>query len=455
MKPQVIPQHPRPLSESTPLLVGSPAEPKEEDAEVRDSRSSTQKNLPHHLSINENDVPTSRFKNDCLQSFCQALSSGTFRVALGAAFFAATNAAATALYRRNGSTVVSLYIIRSPIIYLANVLLVSTLNQHTTTNNNEGSDHPRQETAIDVLLLRTGSHEASKLALLRSFLNSIKAVLLSVGFVFLTYADAFVIFKGVAVCGTIIVARKLLGGNEKLLPQELLCGIFVAIGILLIAPPTSLSSVFDSESESSPSSSRSLLRRLVEGYQTERILAEDEDDSGPDWVPRQTAGVALVVSAGLLSAFSGTLMRLLSESAGPHKATPSMLLSYLMVLFFIVNGFVAIVIGPLVIGYEADHDGGDPSAWAWTRFIWPQDKIDWALVATNCSCTLAAHLATAAGYQTTRAGIVAFLQLTEIPWVYLLDVLALGESTTTMKSMGSAIVFVSAVAVAIIRQQQR
>ena len=26
-----------------------------------------------------------------------------------------------------------------------------------------------------------------------------------------------------------------------------------------------------------------------------------------------------------------------------------------------------------------------------------------------------------------RAGMVAFLQLTELPWVYLLDVLALGE----------------------------
>ena len=176
-----------------------------------------------------------------------------------------------------------------------------------------------------------------------------------------------------------------------------------------------------------------------------------------DWVPRQTAGVAVVIISGLLSAFSGTLMRLLSESAGPHKATPSMLLSYLMVLFFLVNSFVAIVISPLVVIPEAATAGGGGSdtAWAWTTLVWPQDKTDLALIATVCICTLGGHLSTASGYQTTRAAIVAFLQLTEIPWVYLLDVVALGETTTMVKSIGSAIVFVSAVAVAVVRQQRR
>lgn len=430
----------RPSCENTPLLAESHAAAHQEEKEQR----LTVTTLPHHLSINENDPPSSTRKND---GYCQeAFSSGTFRVALGAAFFAATNAAATALYRRNGSTVVSLYIIRSPIIYLSNALLVSILNHHVaTTNQNGGANDYRHETAIDVLLLRTGSREASKLALLRSFLNSIKAVLLSIGFVFLTYADAFVIFKGVAVCGTIVVARKIVGANERLLPQELLCGIFVVMGILFIAPPTSISAMFGSSKlSSSPTSSRSLLRRLAE-----------EEDNAADWAPRQTAGVALVISAGLLSAFSGTLMRLLSESAGPHKTTPSMLLSYLMAVFFLVNGFVAIVIAPLVAVSDADGADGNSSAWKWTRFVWPQDTMDWALVAMNCLCTLGGHLATAAGYQTTRAGVVAFLQLTETPWVYLLDVLALGESTTAMKSIGSAIVFVSAVVVALIRQPQR
>ena len=453
MKLPTTQNHPRSLSENTPLLAGTHSARREVVEEVRDGNNNNlqERRLPHHHA-NENAAPS---RQDDYFRFFQ-VSPGTIRVALGAAFFAGTNAAATALYRRNGSTVVSLYIIRAPIIYLANALLVSVLN--TYTNNAVG----RHETAIDVLLLRTGSREASKLALLRSFLNSVKAVLLSVGFVFLTYADAFVIFKGVAVCGTIIVARKVLGGNERLLPQELVCGIFVVIGILFIAPPTSLSAMFDSESLSS---SR-LLSQLVEDQQTQQLssstLSEEEDDSSSyktmagDWVPRQTAGVAVVIISGLLSAFSGTLMRLLSESAGPHKATPSMLLSYLMVLFFLVNSFVAIVISPLVVIPEAATAGGGGSdtAWAWTTLVWPQDKTDLALIATVCICTLGGHLSTASGYQTTRAAIVAFLQLTEIPWVYLLDVVALGETTTMMKSIGSAIVFISAVAVAVVRQQR-
>ena len=52
-------------------------------------------------------------------------SPGSLRIAAGAALFACTNAAATALYRRGGASVVSLYVIRSPIVYVANVMLVA------------------------------------------------------------------------------------------------------------------------------------------------------------------------------------------------------------------------------------------------------------------------------------------------------------------------------------------
>ena len=61
---------------------------------------------------------------------------------------------------------------------------------------------------------------------------------------------------------------------------------------------------------------------------------------------------------------------------------------------------------------------------------------------------LAAQLALAAGYATTRAGISAFLQLTELAWVYLLDVTALGEPTSVLASLGTALVFGSALAAA-------
>ena len=329
-------------------------------------------------------------------------TTGTFRVALGAALFAATNAAATALFRRGGASVVSLYILRSPLIYLANAGIVAL----------RGSEDGRT-TVANVMWLRTGSPVASRLAMLRSFLNSTKAVLLGVGFVFLTYADAFVVFKGVGVFGTIIVARCMLGRGERLSPRELACGALVLVGILLIveAPSVALSTAAASH-------------RKV-------------------WEPRRGAGVVLVAVAGLLSAFSGTLMRHLSEAGGPHDGhtPPAMLLSYLTVMMFVVFGGVAAI--GAATGLAAQP------AWSWSALLWPQTATDWALVGTNCACTIGAHLATASGYSTTRAGIVAFLQLTEIPWVYLLDVLVLDEATSTLKSVGSAVVFASAVAVAV------
>ena len=79
---------------------------------------------------------------------------GSARVATGAALFAATNAAATALYRKNGASVVSLYVLRSPIVFFANCVIVAY---------QEGG-----EAARSVFLLRTGSSTASKLALARS-----------------------------------------------------------------------------------------------------------------------------------------------------------------------------------------------------------------------------------------------------------------------------------------------
>ena len=393
-------------------------------------------------------------------------NSGAIRVAVGAALFAATNAAATALYRRNGSTVVSLYIIRSPIIYIANALIVSFLNNKYSSSSSNSNDSASTilnlgggMSATSVLLLRTGSQKASRLALLRSLLNAIKAVFLSVGFVFLTYADAFVVFKGVATCGTLIVARKLLGTNEALAPHELACGMGVVLGILMIAPPPivveTLGSWFDDSDDSDVD-----VDMGVDSQQRRLLFTEAEADieETSNWAVRQTAGMVVAIVSGLMSSVSGTLVRMLSESGGPHdgKAPPAMLLSYLMVVMFFINGGVALVFGYFMEDVQSSYSSSSSSSsspWAWTAFVWPKDFMDYALIATNCACTLAGHLATASGYSTTRAGIVAFLQLTEIPWVYLLDVLVLDESTTKWKSIGSAVVFVSAVAVAVLRKR--
>ena len=131
------------------------------------------------------------------------------------------------------------------------------------------------------------------------------------------------------------------------------------------------------------------------------------------------------------------------QAGGPHDghAPPAMLLSFLTATMFACNGGA----------HLASRLAGltEAPGWQWGAFVWPADAADWALIGANCACTLAAHLATAAGYRDTRAGMVAFLQLTELPWVYLLDVLALGEPTSLLASAGCALVFAGALAVAL------
>ena len=60
----------------------------------------------------------------------------------------------------------------------------------------------------------------------------------------------------------------------------------------------------------------------------------------------------------------------------------------------------------------------------------------------------AAQLLMAEGYQTTRAGIGAFLALTELGFVFALDALVLREPTSWLAAAGTAVVFAGATGVA-------
>ena len=156
-----------------------------------------------------------------------------------------------------------------------------------------------------------------------------------------------------------------------------------------------------------------------------------------------TAGLILSIVSGGLSAFSATLMRLLSQAGGPHegRTPPAMLFSFLMVTYFFFFGGVHVVCRLLGLT--------ELPGWRWGALVWPSDRLDYALVGVNSVCTLAAWLATAAGYQDTRAAMVAFLQLTEMPWVYLLDIFLLGEPTTALATLGCGVVFAGALTVAL------
>ena len=251
--------------------------------------------------------------------------------------------------------------------------------------------------------------------------------MLSVAFVFLTYADAFTVFKGVGTLSTVLVARRLLGSGEALSRRELACGLLILAGITLVAQPPALFGQWLPPAAPPPPPP----------------LQTGASPRVRQWVPHCGAGLALAAAAGGLSACSGTLMRYLSQAGGPHdgRTPPAMLLSFLTATMFVCNGGAHLA---------ARYAGvTDAPGWRWGAFVLPAGAGDWALIAANCACTLAAHLATAAGYRDTRAGMVAFLQLTELPWVYLLDVFALGEPTSALASVGSAVVFAGALAAAL------
>lgn len=345
---------------------------------------------------------------------------GAVRVATGAALFALVNAAATALYRRGGASVVSLYVIRSPVVYLVNAALVAAQDGRAA--------------AVAVVLLRTGSAQASRLALARSMLKSTSQFLLSVGLFYATYSNAFTVFKGVSVLSTLLVARVLVGSGERLSARELSCGIFILLGITLIAQPAA---IFGSALPPQPPPPPP----PAAGATT--AVAATGAASGAEWAPQVGVGLAVAAVSGVLSAVSGSLVRLLSASGGPHDghATPALLLSFLTATMFTFFG--SLHLGSRLAGLT------EVEGWQWGAWLWPADAMDWALVATNSACTIGAHLATAAGYRDTRAGVVAFLQLTEMPWVYVLSAGVLGEQTTVLATAGSAVVFIGALGAAL------
>ena len=115
-----------------------------------------------------------------------------------------------------------------------------------------------------------------------------------------------------------------------------------------------------------------------------------------------------------------------------------MLLSYLVCAMFFFFAAVALVCRQTGLA--------EATGWEWSHLVWPTAAADWALVSAHCVCAFGGQLVTAAGYSTTRAGIAAFLQLTELAWTYLLDAAVLREPTSLLASLGSAVVFVGAVA---------
>jgi drug/metabolite transporter (DMT)-like permease len=280
-------------------------------------------------------------------------------VTAAACIFAGANAAATAIYRRGG-TLVTVFLIRCVVVYVFNGAIVA---------RREG----RAE-AVRVLLLQTGRSRSSCMASARSLIGSILGILLNLSFVLLTFADAFTIFKGIDTVCTILVSRALLGSSERLALRELGCGALTFIGIFFIAQPP-----------------------LFAG----------------DTLHVSLAGLLVAAAAGTASGGFNVFTRALSRKGGPHDGVlpPAMLLSYFMVFVFVTVALVAL------LAHLADLPSRD--GWDWTGLA-PLDGAGWLLLVVYCAGILSGQLLMAAGYATTRAGVAAFLALTELAFSYAL-----------------------------------
>lgn len=324
---------------------------------------------------------------------------GPLLITAGAALFACTNAASTA-YFRSGGTVVTLYLIRCIVVWPVNGAIVAA---------KEG-----RQAAVDVMFLRTGRGATTRVLLFRSMVFSVMSLFMCFGYILLTFNDSFTVMKGTDMLTAVLITRFCMGRSERLSPRELACGVLTLAGIALIAQPPLL-------------------------FDALRPVAVNEPPA-----PRPSAaGLACVVVAGALGASVGVLTRVLSQAGGPHDgyASPAMQLSYLMVAMFVW-------FGGLGIAGRATGLADSSLYWAWSGLVKPRDWYEWVLIGLHCAFVLSAQLCFSLGYRTTRAGIAAFLQLTELAWVYVLDVVALGEPTSVFATLGTALVFCSAVAAA-------
>lgn len=309
-------------------------------------------------------------------------AAGPLLLVSGAAMFSSANCCAKALYVRQAINLVSLFLLRSLIVYLMNAVIV-TLR--------------RYEPVRDVLGVRVRGRHTLALLVLRSAVGAAGIVLLNLSFAaFLTFADSFAIFMGVSTLLTIVGARALLGG-ERLGLRVLIGGAATLLGIGFITQPPAI--------------------------------------FGSGGTPVSAAGVAIAASAAtLLSAFI-LLTRILTRKGGTHSLSPAMMLScYMVVLGVLCGGAV------LGAGWAAPAVG-----WAapdWARIVLPVRSADWALFLAYNTLIVGGQLTNAAGMARTPAGPAAILMATELAFAYLLDVMALDEPTNVLASLGCAAIFV-------------
>lgn len=300
--------------------------------------------------------------------------------------FASANASAKALYTHGAVNVISIFLLRSLVVYLMNAALVVA-----------GIGGAPRSDVVGVLLLRAGSRRTHMLTLMRSLLGAGGIVTLNISFAaFLTFADAFAIFLGLATMLSILGARFLLGASERASWRTLVGGIATVMGIVFVTQPSAIFGAVDAE-------------------------------------PPSVVGVAVAVAAAVLLTGFSLLTRLLSRTgpAATALVSPALLLSYYMVVLGCCAS--AAMVGARLLPGETPP---------WARLVLPTCAMDWACYFGYCAFILGGQLLNAFGMGRTLAGAGAILMATELPFAYLVDVLVLQEPTNAFASVGAAVVFV-------------
>ena len=338
---------------------------------------------------------------------------GAALVLYAALSFAAANAFAKALYLR-GCTLVSVFLVRCLVVYLWNGALTAV---------REGCP-----TSCRVLTLRTGRIASNRMALTRGFVGAMTGIGLNLSFVFLTFADGFTVFKGCALLGSAVGAGFL---GERLNWRELCILLSTCVGLVFVAQPPL---IFGAATH----------RRALAAWST----------------GERAAGIGAATFSGLCDAGFTLLTRQLSREGRPLGAvSPALLLSYFMAATF---GCV------LVVGVAATATGlylSDGFGWARLQGVTRHTPEPWdlgeppllllALLLLYCVGILSGQLAMARGMATTRAGVGAILQVSEIAFAFVLDVVFLGERTNALAAGGTAIVFCSVSALACAKAPRR
>eukprot|EP00966_Prymnesium_polylepis_P303342 7006892-Prymnesium_polylepis.1 len=303
-----------------------------------------------------------------------ALSSsglaGPLFVLAGAWSFAGANAVAKTLYSR-GVSECTLFLFRSPVVYLMNVTLVWL---------RKGQPHELRA----VVMLTVDRRRTCLLLVLRSCLGFTAVMLLNLTMhYFLSFADTFSLFLGVMTCATVIGARVLLGSGERLGVRELCGGGATLVGIVLITQPPALFA------------------------------------GGGSRVP--LVGVFSACLGGAICSGFNVCSRLLASSTGTYRLSPALLLSYYMVTIGVASVTIA-ALSAVVYGGGADQP-------AWTRLALPTRLSDWFGVLCYCVGILAGQLLNVAGFARTAAGRAAILSVSELAFAFVLDVAFLQEPT--------------------------